>query len=67
MSGPSCYVIASADWQQATSAVAHAFLLCLFAVWAVGVDWWSWLERLHRHRRALRMRAIRARRGEGRA
>jgi hypothetical protein len=56
---PACYVIQSADWNAAVESVGHAFGFALLAVYAASRDWLSILDRIQRHRRRLRLRAIR--------
>lgn len=62
---PAYYVISSTDWNSAMDSLGWAFLLCMFMVWAVGVDWWFWYDRLRIELRRRRLRRIRAAR-EGR-
>lgn len=60
MSAPACYVIGAAEWHAFMEALGWALMVLLAAVWAAGVDWWWWLDRVRIHRRRLRLRAIRS-------
>lgn len=58
----SCSPTEMAALTDALLALWNVFLLCLFMVWAMSVNWPWWLDRWRVHRRRRRIQRIRQRR-----
>lgn len=56
---PAYYVISAADWSGMLDALSWSYVISLGVVFAAGVDWWGLEDRIRRHLRRRRLRAIR--------